>query len=290
MKKILVPVDFSTHADITCNYALEFTKLTDSEILLYHTYFDQIVIPDSTFPDTMDMNTMYNEELMKELLHQAEKNLGEMKNKLDLRVKKENLENVTIKTLVTGGDIELELKDVCRTYRPDLVVIGTRGEGKSNAVWGRISTFIVNHVNVPVLMIPNIKTFLGFQNTMVAIDLSKENQTMIDHVIDLLHPFDVHLNCVHFLIHKKNKDDETLRLEALKELFLSGKKSVNMSFEMIEVEEDNQKSIEDIVKKKNITLIAFQPHKRNFLYTMFTSNITKKNLFSTNIPLIAIPI
>jgi len=38
-----------------------------------------------------------------------------------------------------------------------------------------------------------------------------------------------------------------------------------------------------------ISLIAFQPHKRSLLYMMFTRNITKKNLFATNVPLLALP-
>ena len=290
MKKILVPVDFSAPTDIICNYALEFAKFTDSEILLYHTYFDQIVIPDSTFPDTMDMNTMYNEELMKEILHLAEKNLNELQNKLEHKIKREKLENITVRTAVTGGDIELELKEVCRDYIPDLVVIGTRGEGKSIPAWGKISTFLVNHVNVPVLMIPEIKGFMGFQNTMIAADLSEENLAMMDYMINLLNPFDVQFYCVHFLKHKKNQEEETARFEALKKHVLSGKQSSNISFEMIEVEEDNQKTIEDFIRKKNISLIAFQSHKRSLLYNLFTTNITKKDFYSTNIPLIALPV
>lgn len=290
MKKILVPVDFSAHTDITCTYALEFAKTMDSEIQLYHTYFDQIVIPDSTFPDTMDMNTMYNEELMKELLHQAEKNLDELRNKLENKIKREKLENITVRTMVTGGDIELEIKEVCREYKPDLVVMGSRGEGKSLTAWGRISTFIVNHVNVPVVMIPDIKGFIGIQNTMIAVDLSEENQKLIDHVIELLRPFNSQLSCVHFLLHKKNKKEETNRFESFKNAVTLRTKSSTMSFFIIAVEEDNQRSIEDFIREKNITLIAFQPHKRSFFYTLFTNNITKKNFFSTNVPLIAIPV
>jgi hypothetical protein len=59
---------------------------------------------------------------------------------------------------------------------------------------------------------------------------------------------------------------------------------------MIEIEEDNQKAIDTYIKEHDIQLIAFQPHKRNIFYTLFSANITKKNLFATNIPLLAVPI
>ena len=89
MKKILVPVDFSNHTDITCRYAIEFAKAYGAAIMLFHTYFDQIIIADTSFPDTLDMSTIYNEELMKEIFRQAERNMLELEEKLNILIKKE---------------------------------------------------------------------------------------------------------------------------------------------------------------------------------------------------------
>lgn len=289
MKKILVLVDFSHNTDITCTYALQYAKSFTSEILLYHTYFDQIVITDSSFPDTIDMNTMYNEELMKEILHQSEKKLIELENKILTKIKNENIKGVTVRTEVTGGDIESELKEICNEYQPDLVVIGNRGEGKNISIWGRVSTYIVNHVNNPVMMIPEIKGFLGFSNIMVGIDLGEENKALIERVLTLFYSFPVELFCVHFLIPGKYKEDKE-RFQALKNQFNNKEFKGKISFEMIEIQEDNQKAIDTYIREHNIELIAFQPHKRSIFYTLFTANITKKNLFATNIPLLAIPV
>jgi len=88
MKKILVPVDFSNHTDISCRYALEFAKATGAEIKLFHTYFDQIIIADTSFPDTLDMSTIYNEELMKEIFRHAQHNMQELEEKLTNLIKK----------------------------------------------------------------------------------------------------------------------------------------------------------------------------------------------------------
>ena len=289
MKKILVPVDFSHHTDITLSYALQYAKNFTSEILLYHTYFDQIVITDSTFPETIDMNTMYNEELMKEILHQSEKKLNELENKILAKINNENIKGVTVRTAITGGDIESELKEICDEYQPDLVVLGNRGEGKNIGIWGRISTYIVNHVNNPVMMIPEIKGFLGFGNIMVGVDLGEENQALIERVLLLFHSFPVKLFCVHFLIPRKQKEEKE-RFQALMNEFSNKEFKGKISFEMIEIQEDNQKAIDTYIREHNIELIAFQPHKRSIFYTLFTANITKKNLFATNIPLLAMPV
>jgi nucleotide-binding universal stress UspA family protein len=290
MKKILVPVDFSDQANITSAYALEYAKNFSSEILLYHTYFDQIVIADSSFPDTIDMNTMYNEELMKEILHQSEKKLNDLEFKLQVKIKNDKIDGVTVRTEVTGGAIESELREICDEYQPDLVVIGNKGEGRNISIWGRISTYLVNHIHNPVMMIPEIKEFYGFDNIMVGVDLDKENQALIERVLDLFDVIPVNLHCVHFLIPKKEKEEERKRFIALKDHFSSKEFKGKISFEMIEIDEDNQKAIDTYIKGHNIQLIAFQPHKRSIFYTLFTANITKKNLFATNIPLLAMPV
>jgi len=289
MKKILVPVDFSDHANITCSYALEYAKNFTSEILLYHTYFDQIVIADSSFPDTIDMNTMYNEELMKEILHQSEKKLVELESKLLTKIKNEKIEGVTIRTEVTGGAIESELREIHNEYQPDLVVIGNKGEGKNISIWGRISTYLVNHIDNPVLIIPEIKGFLGFNNIMVGVDLDEENLALIERVLALFDTFPVNLHCVHFLMPKTQKEEKE-RFLTLQDHFSNKKFARKISFEMIEIGEDNQKAIDTYIKEHDIQLIAFQPHKRSIFYTLFTANITKKNLFATNIPLLAMPV
>jgi hypothetical protein len=58
----------------------------------------------------------------------------------------------------------------------------------------------------------------------------------------------------------------------------------------VKVEEDNQKALDEFVQNLGVSVIAFQPHKRSVFYNLFTRNLTKKNLFSTNIPLLAIPV
>ena len=289
MKKILVPVDFSSNSGIICTYALEYAKNFTSEILLFHIYFDQIVIADSTFPDTINMNTMYNEELMKELHHQSEKKLAELEKTISARIKKENIEGVTVRTEVTGGDIGTELQEKCNSYQPDVVVIGNRGEGQNIRAWGRISTYIVNHIAFPVIIIPEIRKFLGFGNIMVGLDLEEGNKSLIERLLSLMDAIPEKISCVHFLVEKKYKKEAAERLRSLQGSFRGKQYKGTITFELADIEEDNQSAVDSYITSRNIDLIAFQPHKRNIFYTLFTANITKKNLFATNIPLLAIP-
>ena len=151
MKKILVPVDFSGHTDITCNYALEIASVFGSEIRLFHTYFDQVVIADTSFPDAIDMSTMYNEELLKEIFHQSEKYLHDLKDKLEQKIQSAKIEGVTVSVALAGGETEQELKEITRDFQPDIIIMGTKGKGNNRSVWGSVSSFIIKHADVPVL-------------------------------------------------------------------------------------------------------------------------------------------
>jgi len=288
MKKILVPVDFSNHTDITCRYALEFGKAYGAEIRLFHTYFDQIIIADTSFPDTLDMSTMYNEELMKEIFRQAERNMEELKEKLGELIMKEHLENITIVSQVAGGEIEHELNLLCNEYHPDLVVMGTTGKGNNLNIWGKVSTYIIDHAKVPVITVPDIRSFHGFQTIMLATDLTGDSASVITRLFDLFEPFPFRLKVVHFMS-KSHQSDEYDRMKALQQKFGKEEKANLIDFEMVEVADDNQKAIDHYVVEKKIDLIVFRPHKHSLLSLVFTRNITKKNLFAANVPLLAIP-
>jgi len=287
MKKILVPVDFSPHTDITCGYALELAKVYSSEILLFHTYFDQIILTETTFPDTMNMNAVYNEELIREMQKQSEKSMKELHEKLVERTEKAGLKNIRISTRIEGGDIEMELRMVCQDYHPEIVVMGTRGQGRNVNVWGRVSTYIINHAKVPVLTVPEIQDMLGFEVVMFAADLAENNASAIHKVMSLLKPFQSRLFVVHFIT---GKDDDNEKMKALKQSFQDMENKDLVHFDLVRVAEDNQKALDDYIRDHRIKVIAFQPHKRSVFYNLFTKNITKKNLFSTNIPLLAIPV
>jgi len=289
MKKILVPVDFSGHTEIACRYAIELAKTYGSEIRLFHTYFDQIFLADTSFPDTLDMSTIYNEELMKEIFHQSERNLQDLLGKLEGWLKKDGITNVTFTTTLVGGEVENELKLIVSEYKPDMVVMGSRGKGNNINVWGKVSTFIVDHARVPVMTIPELKVFKGFKNIMFTADLTDTNEGILKQVMKIFEPFTVVVKVVHFLNKVKIKEEYT-RMKALQAKFAKEEKLNLVTFQIKEYEEDNQKAIDEFISTQEIDLIVFHPHKHGLLYMIFTKNITKKNLFATNIPLLAIPV
>jgi nucleotide-binding universal stress UspA family protein len=288
MKKILVPVDFSGHTQITCSYAMEMAAASETEILLFHTYFDQIIITDTSFPDTLNMSSVYNEELLKDIQRQALATMKELQDSVQQIVEAKGLSNLKVMSRVVGGEVEHELRELCSEWHPDLVVMGTTGRGNTLQVWGKVSTFIMDHAHVPVITVPAIRQFRGFESLMFAADLGDSNEFAIRKINETFSPFQHSLHVVHFAP-KLKAGDAFMKMKALELKFSHEKSFKNMTFQVIEYEEDNQKAIDMFVAQNQIDLIGFQPHKRSLLAMLFTRKITRKNLFETNIPMIAVP-
>jgi nucleotide-binding universal stress UspA family protein len=288
MKKILVPVDFSGYTGIACTYALEIADKEGAVIRLFHTYSDQFIIADSSFPDAIDMSTMYNEELLKEVFHQSEKKMEALHTCLEEQNRKQIRKKIEFQVTLTGGEIVSELRELCKEFNPDIVVMGTRGTGNTLNQWGRVSTHIINHSRVPVLTVPEIKKFRGFQNIMLASDLSGITEDSIRKIFSMFSEFQFHLYCIHFLI-KEDISEENKKMESLYKTFEKEEKSGKISFKLVDAPEDKQTVINKVIESQSIDMIVFQPHKHSFFYNLFTRKITKKNLLATNVPLLALP-
>jgi len=247
MKKILVPIDFSQHTDITCQYAIELASTFGAELKLFHTYFDQITLTDTAFPETLDMTTLYNEQLIREIFHQSEASMKELQEHLETVLKEKQIGNVTISTHVTGGEVEHELISIYNEFKPDLIVIGTTGKGNNLNVWGKVSTFIIDHVNVPVFTIPVMKAVKGFGNVMFAADLSEGNRTSISTLLDIFRPFSNQVHVVHFCS-AANYADAELKMKALQSGFATEAAEGRIHFNLIEIEGENQDTIDQCVK------------------------------------------
>jgi hypothetical protein len=105
----------------------------------------------------------------------------------------------------------------------------------------------------------------------------------------IFHDYPIHVYCVHFLI-KENQSEENKKMEKLQNLFIKEEKAGKISFKIVEVKEDKQTIINREIENQAIDLIAFQPHKHNLFYNLFTSKITKKNLQATSVPLLCLPL
>lgn len=286
MKKILVPIDFSENTERSCQYALQIGKKFGSEIRLFHSYFDQIIVSDSSFPTGVDTDTMLNEQLLRDIEQRAKEDIVNLQSELIEQLKKENIHNVKIVYTLKGGDPESEIVDECEDYRPDLVVMGSSGRGRKSILTGSVSKKVMRNADVPVLAIPENYTYKGIKNVMYMTDFGGPDRELLNKLMKLLKDFDVHIHCIHLNVHDKRRADNEQKMQSIKSHFSAEAEKGMISCNLIG-SKDISEDIENFVKENSIDLIAFLSHKRNVFQRLFTSKITKKDLFQADIPLLA---
>jgi K+-sensing histidine kinase KdpD len=167
--------------------------------------------------------------------------------------------------------------------------MGMRGTGEAVSLWGRVSTYIIHHAKAPVLTVPEINKYKGFGKIMLAVDFSENNVQLVHTLLETFQRFDSRLCCVHFSV-KGHKQDDKAKMDALMKLIRKEEGNGSVSFEVVDMGKDHKEAINTYVAGNNIDMIAFQPHRHSIFYALFNPNITRKDLTSTKIPILAIPL
>ena len=139
IKRILVPTDFSEHAEESFAQALEFAKTFEARIELLHIY------------DIPDLATVY------ELTFPAEVDAGIRKaasRKLEEWKKRATAEGIEASTHLVFGQPSRAIVDRARESKTDLIVMATRGLGAiKHMLLGSVAERTIRTAPCPVLTI-----------------------------------------------------------------------------------------------------------------------------------------
>ncbi len=286
MKKILVPVDFGEYTGKTCQYALQIARKFKSEIRLFHSYFDQIIVSDSSFPTGVDTDTMLNEQLLRDIEMRAKEDIKKLRTRLVQQLKKENIKGVKVDYTLEGGEPESEIIAVSEEYKPDVIIMGSRGEGRKGILMGSVSKKVMVRAKAPVMAIPKDYDYKEISNVMYMTDFHSYDFELIEKLFKLLKDFDIHVHCVHLNLHEDKREDNEKNMIKIKQKFNEKVKKGVLSCKLIDSSDINT-DIENFVKENNIDIIAFLSQKRNLFQKLFKHEVSKKDLFQTNIPLLS---
>ncbi len=140
IKSILIPTDFSTHAEKALKYAIPFARQFGAKLTLLHV-IEPVATPDfeAAFPIALE-NEKAKEFCIGVLRQTAEK----------FDVKSELLEQ----KLVRFGRSHHEITEAARTLKVDLIIIATHGRtGLKHVFLGSTAERVVRHAPCPVLVI-----------------------------------------------------------------------------------------------------------------------------------------
>ncbi|MGE5106974.1 MAG: universal stress protein, partial [Sphingobacteriales bacterium] len=190
MEKIIACTDFSVNAKAAVEYAFALAGYYGAELKLAHSYL--VPVPVSEVPPSVEM--------YEQIKKNAEQELGKLQNDLQKRNNK-----IIISTHLENENLLLCLEELSKKFRPDVVVLGTRGHRDFvDILVGSNTLKIINHLPAPVLVIPSGAMFRPFKKITFACDFEKVVETTpLDLLKKLITDFNADLHVVN--VDYKNK-------------------------------------------------------------------------------------
>ena len=157
MKSIVVPIDFSTCSANAARYAADLALAIKADLHLIHV----IQVPVTTAELSM------TEALYRDMIEGA--NISLQKMQADLT--KRTLQRVRIDILVDAGSVTGKVHDLCRQVNAYAIVLGISGLRLEKFLAGSPVTSLLQHLEYPVLVVPETATFQQFRRILLAFDL-----------------------------------------------------------------------------------------------------------------------
>lgn len=285
--KIFVPVDFSPHSEISCNYAHDLAVLTKANVVLFHSFFDQIYFSDGGFATGFESGVMLTDELILDFYKQKEKKLNELTERCNHRFRHENIHDLRFSYMIESGDPQHLILDACRKVRAGLIVMGSSGMGRKGYLSGSVCERIMNHSDIPVMAVSSSGGFPATRKVLYMTDYEPEDAQAIGNIRTFFGIPEMDIFCLHLNISEHDTDAERKMRNLAEDLDRKGI-ARDISFHVINCQNPHDLLV-SFIKEHGISLIAFIPHKRGLFKNLIHQGITKKDLFLTNIPILSTP-
>jgi nucleotide-binding universal stress UspA family protein len=183
MKRILVPTDFSVHAEYALRVAAQIARKNDSEIILLH----MLELPHQAG------DAMGSGHQIPEIMFYKDKAISNLEDLMDV----DYLEGLNVSEIIQFEKAFDGILTVSKKNNVDLIVMGSHGTtGFQEMLIGSNTEKVVRFSEVPVLVIKNdVKDFKA-SNFVFASDFSDEIKKPFEQLVGFAKSFDANLSLV----------------------------------------------------------------------------------------------
>jgi len=284
MKKILVPVDFSASTIDIMRFAAHTTQRANAQIIFFHSYYEQIVLQGMSGTDSVESLPLMDMRFSAEVRERAETQMKEILGKIEKEFKQENAKMPPYEWNVEGGDFETEIRMACNNFSPDLLILGSEGNGKKDPYSGSVAARLFKHAKVPVLAISKEMNPNSLEHILFLTDFSEVVNAKIRFLLDFALLFNAKIHCRHLHLDPDEIFDD-IKTQSLEQSFSEEIDADLIDFKIIRCE-DGEKGIQEVFKEFAPDIIAFLVQKHGFLHHLFHNTITRKDIFKTGKPLL----
>jgi nucleotide-binding universal stress UspA family protein len=267
---MIVLTDFSAASLNAARFAVSFAKEFNAAITLMNVIQPSVIVHDSMFASVMITQAeilQQNQNLMNQEIEKISKIYGQ---KID--------------SIVTEGYISDLVSDLVVKDKIDLIVMGMKGKGKSNSVFGSTTTALIRKSDFPILVIPESASYTPIERITYASDFdSSIEMDRFTALIKIAEKFSASLSILHV-----EKNDRFTTEDAL------GKLKTNTQLSMLKHEfhtireNDVVAGINKFMEENPCSLLAMVAHKHTLFDRIFGKVHTREMSFQTKIPLLVL--
>ena len=259
MKKILVPVDFSNHAEYALKVAAQIAKKNDGEILLIHML---------ELPMSGNDRISRNHEIPELMLF---KNIAIQK--LKTLMQSDYLKGIKVTEII---QFEMAFDGIVKNateHNVDLIVMGSYGtRGAQEMFIGSNTEKVVRSSNIPVLVIKKEEPNFNADSFVFASDFSDETKKPFEKVVAFANKFDSHIHLVN--INTPNTFKSTNVAQKIMDDFTSEFK-INKFSTHIYNDINIEKGILHFAKSIDTDIIGICTHGRKGISHFFNGSISE---------------
>lgn len=269
MKTILVPTDFSSHANNALKYANAFAQATNNKIVLLHTYVPIL----GNYNRIPGIIAEENARVIKE----SQKNLDDLCNKYI---------EVSCRNLATIGDTIDTILDVSRKAKVDLIIMGTHGaSGLRKILFGSNTSGVISKSTIPVLAIPQRYRFRKIDTIVYASDL-KNTFHELKHIIPIAKQLDATIEILNLNYGYNNTDDEKQTIE--KKIKSLSYKKIKFIEQKATLEQTMAEQLKKYLAKHKPEILVMFPAEKSWFDKIFISSKTEEMANQLKVPLLSI--
>ncbi|MDX8339100.1 universal stress protein [Draconibacterium sp. IB214405] len=287
LKKILLPVKLSEDCIDLCKYAIGLALRENAEIKVLYVY------PDPNFNEPNRHTASWQKHVkmeLKEAHEKAQLKLVNFSKELKKQVPPEIFKAVKLHYRMLKGAPVNVITAACKRYVPDLILMGTKPEKKTDGEFhGTTLIKVIEQTQNPVLAVPLSAVFKGKEqiNVLYSTNFYDADNSSLDKLLKILQPFKKKIFCVHV-----DLNDDPQHEEKVKELNAMLEKEYcehRIRCELFESKEIVH-GIQEFVTEKDIDIISLSKIKRSGLYKLFHSDLVLTLVSVTNVPILIFPV
>lgn len=284
--KVLIPVDFSDYSLKACEIGINYAHKKGAEVMIMHAYFSPYFPTAAPIGNTMAYQ-LKEEDTIEHLRDKVQTDMEDICRTLHQKMEKGELPQMDFDYVLREGLPEEEIIAYGKEYRPDIIIMGTRGADQKDAdLIGSVTGEVIELNRVPVLAIPEDIPYTNLEkvkHVAFATSFNQRDLLVFDAFMEVFAGYDVNIHL--FNISTSRNDWNEIRLSGAKEYFKKQYPEANISYTVLD-DGDLLLAIEKFVRDQHIDIIALSTYRRNILARMFSPSVARRMLFHTNTPLL----